>query len=399
MHHSDADDPILIVGGGIGGLALAAACERVGAPYRVIERAPELREVGAGLGLWASAIRALATLGVDTSVFPTTAEILRGEGCSWRGQVLSRFDLSRLSRELGARSLVVHRGELLSALAARVDPHKVRLGDPLIGLREETDCVIADLASGAALRGRLLVGADGLRSAVRAALWGPAAPRYSGETCYRGIADVAPPELGVLREVQGPGQRAAVCVLDERRVYWWATLVAPEGETDDPLARRDLLLRRFAGWPYGVEQAIAATAPAEILRNDLLDRPPLRRWSAGRVTLLGDAAHPTTPNLGQGACMAIEDAVVLTRELLVHAGDHAAAFAAYEAARHRRTDRIVALSRRFGAIGQWRHPALVALREALVRMTPASLLERTLRDQIGYDAGPLRPVRSARSGT
>lgn len=399
MHHASAEVPLLIVGGGIGGLALAAACERVGAPYRVIERAPELREVGAGLGLWASALRALATLGVDASTFPAAAEILRGEGCSWRGRVLSSFDITRVSREHGARSLVVHRGDLLSALAARVDPRNLRLGDPLVGLREETDCVVADLASGAALRGRLLVGADGLRSVVRASLWGPEPPRYSGETCFRGVADLAPPELGVLREVQGPGQRAAVCVLDERRVYWWATLVAPEGEADDPLARRDLLLRRFAGWPFGVEQAIAATPPAEVLRNDLFDRPPLRRWSVGRVTLLGDAAHPTTPNLGQGACMAIEDAVVLTRALLAHPGDHGAAFAAYEAARHRRTARIVALSRRFGALGQWRHPTLVALREALVKATPTGLLLRVLRDQIGYDAGPLQPVRSARSGT
>lgn len=382
-------DTIIIIGGGIGGLALAIACERAGMPYRLVERAPELREVGAGLGLWASAIRALATLGVDTSHFPAAAEIVTAEVCSWRGDVLSRLDAGRYARLFGARSLVVHRGELLSTLALHVDPDKLRLGASFVDLREEPGCVLAELASGEILRGRLLVGADGLRSAVRARLWGPAPPRYSGETCYRGVARFAPPDLQTLREIQGPGQRAAVCVLDERRVYWWATAVAPEGEQDPPLGRRDALLRRFAGWPFAVEQAIDATAPDAILRNDLFDRPPLRRWSAGRVTLLGDAAHPTTPNLGQGACMAIEDAVVLTRSILAHPGDHARAFAAYEAARQRRSAAIVALSRRFGAVAQWRHPALVRLREALIRATPRAILDRTMRDQVGYDAGPL----------
>lgn len=385
-------DPIVIVGGGIGGLALAAACERVGLAYRVIERAPELREVGAGVGLWASAIRALTTIGVDTSRFPAAAEIVTAEICSWRGAVLSRVDVSHTARQVGGRSLVVHRGELLSAIAARVDPQQVTLGATVSEVREAGGTVVAKLADGEEVRGRLLVGADGLRSIVRATLWSAAAPRYGGETCYRAVTDIAPPSLQTIREIQGPGQRAAVCVLGEHRVYWWATKTAPEGEVDAPLERREELLRSFRGWPFAVEEAIAATEPAAILRNDLYDRPPLRRWSAGRITLLGDAAHPTTPNLGQGACMAIEDAVVLTRALIEHRDDHARAFAAYEAERHARTAGIVGLSRRFGAVGQWRHPLLVRLREALVRATPVSVVVRTLRDQIGYDAGPLPSV-------
>jgi 2-polyprenyl-6-methoxyphenol hydroxylase-like FAD-dependent oxidoreductase len=381
-------DPVIIVGGGIGGLALAAACERVGLAYQVIERAPELREVGAGVGLWASAIRALTTIGVDTSRFPAAAELATAEICSWRGAVLSRVDVSEEARALGGRSLVAHRGELLTAIAERVDPQRVRLAAPVVAVREEGDAVVAELAGGELVRGRLLVGADGLRSTVRATLWGAAPPVYGGETCYRAVTDMAPPSLRTIREIQGPGQRAAVCVLGERRTYWWATKVAPEGEVDRPLERRAELLERFRGWPFGVEEAIAATDPAAILRNDLYDRPPLANWSAGRMTLLGDAAHPTTPNLGQGACMAIEDAVVLARMLKLH-GDHARAFAAYEAERHARTAGIVALSRRFGAVGQWRNPLLVRVREALVRLTPKSVLLRTLREQIGYDAGPL----------
>lgn len=386
-----AEAPILIVGGGIGGLAFAAACARAGIDYRVIERAPALTEVGAGLGLWASAIRALRTLGVDASRWPAAAELVTGEICSWRGDVLSRFDAGKYARELGTPSLVVHRGELHAAIAERVDPAKLVLGAALRSLRQDASGVVAELSTGALLQGRLLVGADGLRSTVRAALFDASPPRYAGETCYRGVAELAPPELQTIREIQGPGQRCAVCVLGERRVYWWAAMPAPEGEQDDPRARRDFLLRRYAGWPYGIVEALAATPVDAVLRNDLYDRPPLARWSADRVTLLGDAAHPTTPNLGQGACMAIEDAVVLARMLATH-GDHAAAYAAYAAERRRRTAKIVALSRRFGAVAQWRHPALVWLRERAVRMTPTALLDRTVRAQIGYDAGEVPRV-------
>ena len=388
------EEIVIIIGAGIGGLALAAACERTGLAYRVIERAPALREVGAGLGLWASAIRALRTLGVDTSFGPSAAEIVIGEVCSWRGQVLSRTDMGQHARELGAPSLVVHRAELHAAIAARVDPARVRLGASLRSLTQDDAGVTAELDTGERLRGRVLIGADGLHSLVRAHLFGASPPRYAGETCYRGVADIAPPELQTLREIQGPGQRCAVCVLGERRVYWWAAMPAPEGERDDPDQRRDLLLHRYAGWPFGIVEALTATAPDAVLRNDLHDRPPLPRWSSGRISLLGDAAHPTTPNLGQGACMAIEDAVVLARELgrPGRLREPAAALLAYEAERRERTGRLVELSRRFGALGQWRHPALVWLRESLLRVTPPALLARTIRDQIGYDAGPLPPA-------
>ena len=342
-------DEIVIIGAGIGVLAIAAACERTGMPCRVVERAPALHEVGAGLGLWASAIRALRTLGVDTEIWPAASELVKAEVCSWRGKVLARNDFGQYAREFGAPSRVVHRAELHAAIAARVDPSRIQLGATVRSLRAHATGVEVELTTGEVLQARLLVGADGLHSVVRAHLFGARAPDYAGETCYRGVADIAPPQLQTIREVQGPAQRGAVCVLGRERVYWWAAMPAPEGEVDDPMRRRDFLLERFAGWPFGIVEAIAATRPDAVLRNDLYDRPPLPFWSRGRITLLGDAAHPTTPNLGQGACMAIEDAVVLARSLRQHDG-HATAFAAYEAERRARTSKIVGLSRRFGEL-------------------------------------------------
>jgi 2-polyprenyl-6-methoxyphenol hydroxylase-like FAD-dependent oxidoreductase len=388
--------------------------QRAGIAFVICEQAAELGEVGAGLGLWTNAVKVLVRLGAGSELWSRSVPFQRIELCSHRGQVLGGLDIGPIVRELGADSYVVHRGELHAALAREVEPERILTDARCTGIDQDADGVIARLHDGRELRARLLIGADGLRSVVRASLFGDEPPRYSGETCYRGVAPLATTEdhalRKALREVEGPGQRCSVTVLDPERVYWWAAMRAPEGqpdvepdgerdvepdvERDDPGARRAFLLERYRGWPYHITDAIAATPAEAILRNDLYDRPPRSSWSRGRITLLGDAAHPTTPNLGQGACMAVEDAMVLTRALVRLAperryDDHERVFAAYEAERVARTSKIVELSRRLGRLGQWRNPVAVRVRELLARLTPASALERMVRQQIGYDAGDL----------
>ncbi len=380
------DSPVLVVGAGIGGLSCAAALAQAGLPVRVFEQAPALGEVGAGLGLWTNAVRCLDSLGVPSSLWERGCRVKRGEGATADGRVLTRMDVEGIASDYGAQSYVVHRADLHAAIASVVDPAIVTVAARCVGLEQDEHGVTLRFADGSEARGALAVGADGLRSAVRAAILGDEPPRYSGETCYRGVCDFTPEDPHVLREVQGRGLRCAVCAIGAHRVYWWATRRAPEGEVDEPLERKALLAELFRGFAFGFPEALEATDPSVILRNDLHDRPPARTWSRGRVTLLGDAAHPTTPNLGQGACMAIEDAIVLTRALRSHGGDHAAAFAAYERARMPRANRIVAQSRSIGRVGSWSSPLAVALRNAALRLTPGSMVARMLREQIGYDA-------------
>ena len=385
--------PIAIIGAGIGGLTCAAALRCAGLPVHVFERAPALGEVGAGLGLWSSAVRALRGLGIGEALWARSVPMRRGEMASWRGRVLHRTDVGAITDALGAPSYIVHRADLHAAIAAAVPVDAITLGATCRGIAADADGVTVDLAERPPVRARLVIGADGLNSVVRAALWGNAPPRYSGETCYRGVARVAVADLHTLREVQGPAQRASVCVLDRERVYWWAAFPAPEGERATPAEEHRVLRQRYRAWPFGVAEAIEATAADAILRNDLSDRPPIPRWSRGRVTLIGDAAHPTTPNLGQGAVMAIEDGVVLARMLVSH-GDLAAALDAYEDERAARCNRIVNMSLGFGRIAQWRHPLAVRAREFAASHVPGWVIERTLRDQIAYDAGTVE--RAAR---
>jgi 2-polyprenyl-6-methoxyphenol hydroxylase-like FAD-dependent oxidoreductase len=369
-------------------LTLALALRKVGLNCEVYERAPELREIGAGIGVWTNALKVLDRLGVGARVREIGLPLSYGAICNPRGRTLSRLHTGEVAGEEGAGNYVIHRAELHAALAAGLPSEIIKTGHEATALEPDDTGVSVRFANGHSARGDLLVGADGLKSIVRAALWGPGALRYSGQTCFRGIAALPPPDADTLREIQGAGRRFGIAPLRGNRVYWFACYNAPEGQMVPFAERQALLLQTYRGWPWQVEELIAATPAEKILQNDLHDRAPLPQWSQGRITLLGDAAHPTTPNFGQGACMAIEDALVLAREL-AHAADFSQAWHSYEAQRRARTARIVAQSWTFGRLAAWRHPLAVWLRETATRATPSFVMRRTFRQLVAYNAGDL----------
>jgi 2-polyprenyl-6-methoxyphenol hydroxylase-like FAD-dependent oxidoreductase len=379
----------LIIGGGIGGHTLAVALHQAGIAVELFERAPMLGEVGAGLGVWANAVRVLDRLGIGARIREIGMPLKRGEIVSWRGEVLSAMDIQSVATEAGAGCYVMHRADLLDAIVSQVPAGVARAGMECVRIEAGPDSVRVHFANGETAEGDVLIGADGLNSVVRTALWGDGPLRYSGQTCYRGVAHVMPAEPQVIRELSGPGKRSAVCPLDKNRIYWWAAINAPLGEKDTPEDRRAFLVEQYRGWPFSIADIIAATPRNAILRNDLTDRAPIPQWSQGRVTLLGDAAHPTTPNLGQGACMAIEDAMVLTRAL-VNQPTVEAAFRDYEQQRHARTAAVTKESWNFGMLARWKHPAAVWFRERLFRATPAFVLKNTLRRHVAFDVGGLK---------
>jgi 2-polyprenyl-6-methoxyphenol hydroxylase-like FAD-dependent oxidoreductase len=382
-------DRVVIVGAGIGGLALAAALQRLGIEVLVLERAPRLGEVGAGLGVLPNAVRALTAIGVSRTLYHDAGPFRRFRICNQRGEELTEIDFEEAFRRMGGEGYVMHRAALHAAIAACVDPGVVRTGACVTSIEQCAAGVSVRLAGEPApVRGDLVVGADGLHSVARGYVLGDGPPRYAGETIFRGIADAALDPPDVCREVLGAGQRAAFYDMGAGRCYWWATSPLAAGSRIAEADRSAYLQQRFAGWPYGLPGLFAGTPSERILQNDIFDRRPARSWHRGRVVLLGDAAHPTTPNLGQGACLAIEDAVVLARAI-VRCGDHERAFAHYHRARARRTARITRLSRVWGRMGLWEAAPLVWLRDRLYRSTPRSWFGRGMRDQYGYDAGAL----------
>ena len=380
---------ILIAGAGIGGLALAAALQRTGHDPLVLERAPRIGEVGAGLGLLPGAMRALAAIGVSRAFLARASPLRRLRIASRRGAELAHVDFDALFARVRGEGYVAHRADLHAALAACVDPARIRTGCTVAGFAQDERGVRVRVEGAEdEISGDLLVGADGLRSAVREQLLGDGLPHYAGETLFRGVALASHGDPALCCEMIGAGQRAAFYALGPGRWYWWAAVPLSEGSAIPQGERGALLARHFAGWPFGLPELLARTPSDEILQNDSCDRPPARTWHRGRVALLGDAAHPTTPNLGQGACMALEDAVVLARAIAL-AETPEEAFAGFRRARAGPAAQITRLSRRWGRVGLWRSGPAERLRDAAYALTPASWLAAILRRQYDYDPGTL----------
>jgi 2-polyprenyl-6-methoxyphenol hydroxylase-like FAD-dependent oxidoreductase len=372
----------IIIGGGIGGLAAAIALQRAGISASVYERTAELGEVGAGLALWANAIRALDRLGLAGEVRANGVPEASPAIYSWSGEPLIAMSARAMERRLGEVSLVVHRADLQAILQRVLEPGTLRLGMRCTGFAQDSDGVIARFDNGETASGDLLIGADGIRSVVRAQLFGDTPPRYAGYTAWRAVAPFDHTRL-TPGETLGRGVRFGMAPLSGGRAYWYATKNTSEGGRDQQGGRRRALLELFKGAHAPIEALIAATDEAAILRNDIYDRDPLPRWSDGCVTLLGDAAHPMTPNLGQGACQALEDAVVLA-DALRQIGDIAAALRAYEERRIGRTSTLVRQARQVGAVGQWQNPLACRLRDALMKYVVARVQARQLEQVAGY---------------
>ena len=353
----------------------------------VFERAEELREIGAGISLWSNAVKALKKLGVYDAIREAGGAELGGEIRSWRGERISEITADQLRSRFGDANLALHRADLQGALLAALPQGTVRLGAEFVGFAEDGAGVVARFTGEREERGDLLIGADGLESSVRAQVFGRSTPRYAGYTAWRGIADVGyglvPDELGL--NLWGRGSEFGLVSIGRGRFYWFATRNAPEGEAESAAGRKREVLDLLRGWYEPARTAVEATEESRILRNDIYDRDPMERWGAGRVTLLGDAAHPMTPNLGQGACQAIEDAVVLAR-CLGDGGEVVSSLRLYEARRIPRTADVVRRSRRVGRILQLENPLLCRLRDAVARRTSARAQLQQLETVARYEA-------------
>ncbi|XXF77880.1 FAD-dependent monooxygenase [Myxococcaceae bacterium GXIMD 01537] len=376
---------ILIAGAGIGGLTLACALQRAGHRVSVFERAEALRPVGAGITLQMNATLALRSIGMAEAVMASGATISRGAFLDDAGRVLSQFSVDRLGRELGSTMVCLSRARLQAALLAHVGDGCVHTGRAVTGYQDDGQRVTVTLSDGGTASGDVLVGADGLRSVVRKELLGDEPLRYAGYTSWRGVAKAADllKDPSRVTESWGRGARFGIVPIGFGEVYWFSTLNAPAGGHDAPGHAREHLLEIFRGWHEPVAGLLEATPEELIVRTDINDRPPAARWTKGRVTLLGDAAHPMTPNMGQGGGQAIEDAVVLAGCLAKPVAVEAA-LEDYERRRVARANGFVERSYSLGRLAQVECSAGRFMRDTLMRLVPERLAERQTRDVLRF---------------
>jgi 2-polyprenyl-6-methoxyphenol hydroxylase-like FAD-dependent oxidoreductase len=371
-----------IIGGGIGGVAAAVALHRVGISATVYERATEIREVGAGMMLWPNATRVLKELGLLETVTacsgPNEHFLVRAS----TGALLMKIGLGQFE----VPALCTRRSELLEALLSALPPGCVQLGQTFDRFENGKNKVKIHMVGRGTVEHDFLVGADGIRSRVRRQLLGVYEPIYRGYMVWRGIARLTGAvATGSNSETWGRGKRFGILNTGGDWFTWYATANTGPGHADSPNGRKQELLRMFAGWHEPVECLISATDEVKILKNGAYDLAPLKRWGHGRVMLLGDAAHPCTPNLGLGGCLALEDGLVLAKAFRKEASTDVALLR-YEATRRERTRHVQRRSRLIGHIGQWENQLAAGGRQLVTSMLPARIFERNLRRVYSYAA-------------
>ncbi|WP_067479336.1 FAD-dependent oxidoreductase [Actinomadura hibisca] len=391
---------VAIIGAGPGGMSAALALHRAGVRVSLSEGRSTTGAAGSGLSLSAPPMLVLRRLGVDVEGLGAPARLAF---CRHDGRPRAAFPaLPDIERDVGSAFFGMLRPDLYERMAAALPAGILRTGRRCVGLEQDGERVRARFSDGGQVTADVLVGADGIGSTVRRVLHGPGRIDYHGFVCWQGYCELEGPNREVGRICHDRDTQASwTPILHRGRPYWqwWVLEPWPKGVPFSGDATRHLS-RRLTAWTDPLPALVAATRPDRILRREVVDRPRLRTWSAGRVTLLGDAAHATSPYAAYGAGMAIEDGYHLAAQLtgrdLSDPVQVRAGLAAYERQRAARTARTAAFARRLGRAFHspnrpWQH-----LRDLLLDHTtiPERLLvagyTRTLREEVRLVTGPGR---------
>ncbi|MEU1982454.1 FAD-dependent monooxygenase [Nocardia sp. NPDC019395] len=371
----------VVVGAGIAGLTAAIALRQRGWQVEVLERATAVGPAGSGLSLWPNGLRGLDTIGAGTAVREQALSATEAGMRDTSGRWLARTDIAAVRDRYGDL-VMIHRTELFDILRGTLGAGALRLGAAVRAVDITGNGVRVQHSLGTS-DADLVLGADGINSTVRELHWpGAPGPIYAGYTAWRAIVTPrAPVRSG--GETLGRGERFGIAPLRDGRVYFYgsanlpADAISPDGELTE-------LRRRFGDWHDPIPALLDATDPAALLRHDIYELPRIAGYARGRIALLGDAAHAMTPNLGQGANLAIEDAITLAALLDRHR-DIPSALTEYDRIRRARVEPLQRLSRRMGVALQVSPAPAVLLRDVILRLTPPSVALRGLAPALTWE--------------
>ncbi len=339
---------ISIVGGGIAGLTTAIALNQLGIRSEIYEQAKEFNEVGAGIMLQPNALKILDQLGLGTNIREKGMEIIRGEITDRNLIPLRKTKASMIQDNSGNKIVTIHRGRLQKVLFDALPPQTVHFHHSYKSHNVHSEKINIQFKS-KSIDSDILIGADGIHSKVRKEIFPNSSLRYARQTCWRGIANIQLPTHFQKSSIEAWGRkiRFGFSQISPHEVYWFAVCNTHEYKSESKETSKETLLKMFRYFHPIVTEMIEQTELSKIIKDDISDLRRLSAWSSGRVCLIGDAAHATSPNMGQGGCQGIEDAYYLSH-LLARTGKYDVAFEKLEQLRREKVDYVVNNSWRLG---------------------------------------------------
>ncbi|MBZ8178869.1 FAD-dependent urate hydroxylase HpxO [Oscillatoria salina] len=339
----------IVIGAGMGGLTAGIALRQAGYQVEIYEKTSKLRPAGAGISLWSNGIKILNKLGLGKEIAAIGGQMNRMEYRSHTDELLNHVDLAALVAKVGEKPYPVARTDLQQMMLTAFGESDVRLGMRCVSVKEDEDSATAIFEDGSTATGDIIIGADGIHSVVRSYVTGKETqPRYAGYVNWNGLVpaspDLADNDVWVI--YVGEGKRASMMPVGGNRFYFFFGCPMSEGTSVEPENRRAELKEIFAGWAQPVQNLIEKLDPYQLNRLEICDLDPLPNLVKGRIALLGDSAHATTPTLGQGGCQAMEDAEVLSRFLVTTNLSVADALLRYQGERKERTANLVLKARK-----------------------------------------------------
>ena len=367
-----------IIGAGIAGLTTAIALKQKGFEVIIFESASEIKAVGAGLALAANAMAAYKQLGLWDEIVAKGVLISTAIIYDHKGNVITNSGNLNRNEALDIGNYAIHRADLHDILLKNINPEILILNKKTVSFERNGNTVLLNFEDGTQHETEQLIVAEGIHSPIRKQLLPNSLPRYAGYTCWRAVIDNPNLDIENSTETWGKGKRFGYVRVADNRIYWFACVNASAHNEKYKKYTVADLSQEFEGFHEPISTILSNSKSSDLIWGDINDLKPIAHFAFGNIVLLGDAAHATTPNMGQGACQAIEDAIILADELSKNQNTEGA-FIAYERRRLKRTHSIVKKSWLLGKIAHLENPPLIHVRNFIFKNLPQSIKNKQIR--------------------